>query len=108
MVAVTVQPYASGRGSLHAAFIFTFRLHQIVALENLKEMTQAVAEMQKAAADYPEIKSITSLYQGEVPQYEIKVDRERAKLYGLRLENIYSTLAAYMEIGRASCRERVF
>ena len=31
-----------------------------------------------------------------MPQYEIKVDRERAKLYGLRLENIYSTLAAYM------------
>lgn len=71
---------------------------QLLDINNLgpKEMTQAVAEMQKAAADYPEIKSITSLYQGEVPQYEIKVDRERAKLYGLRLENIYSTLAAYM------------
>lgn len=71
---------------------------QLLDINNLgpKEMAQAVAELQKAAADYPEIKDITSLYQGEVPQYDIKVDRDRAKMYGLRLESIYSTLASYM------------
>lgn len=71
---------------------------QLLDINNLgaKELAQAVAAMQKAAEDSPEIKSITSLYQGEVPQYEIKVDRDRAKLYGLRVENIYSALSAYM------------
>lgn len=71
---------------------------QLLDINNLgpKEMAQAVAELQKAADDYPEIKDITSLYQGEVPQYDIKVDRDRAKMYGLRLESIYSTLASYM------------
>lgn len=71
---------------------------QLLDINNLgpKEMAQAVAELQKAAAEYPEIKDITSLYQGEVPQYDIKVDRDRAKMYGLRLESIYSTLASYM------------
>lgn len=71
---------------------------QILDVNNLgsKEMAQAVAEMQRAAADYPELKEITSLYQAETPQYNVKIDRDRAKLYGLTLESIYSTLSSFM------------
>lgn len=71
---------------------------QLLDINNLgaKEMEQAIAEIERAAADYPELRSVTSLYQGEVPQYSIKIDRDKAKLYNLTLENIYAALSAYM------------
>ena len=71
---------------------------QLLDINNLgaKEIAQTVAEIQRAAAEYPELKQVTSLYQGEVPQYTVTIDRNRAKLYGLTLESIYSALSAYM------------
>lgn len=71
---------------------------QLLDINNLgpKEIAQTIDEIQRAAADYPELKQITSLYQGEVAQYAVKIDRNKAKLYGLTLENIYSALSAYM------------
>ncbi len=71
---------------------------QLLDINNLgpREIAAAVAEIQRAAADYPELKDITSLYQGEVPQYAVKIDRDKAKFYGLTLENIYASLSAFM------------
>ncbi len=71
---------------------------QILDINNLgaKEIAQTVEEIQRAAADYPELKEITSLYQGEVPQYAIKINRDRAKMHGLTMESIYSSLSAFM------------
>lgn len=71
---------------------------QILDINNLgtQELAKTVAEVQQAASKYPELKSITSLYQGEVPQYSIKVNRDRVKMYGLELSEVYATLAAYM------------
>lgn len=71
---------------------------QLLDINNLgaKEIAQTVAEIQKAAADYPELRQISSLYQGQVPQYQLKVDRDKVKLYGLTLEGVYSTLSTFM------------
>ena len=71
---------------------------QILDINNLgpKELAQAVTEIQDAVADYPEIERVTSLYQGEVPQYSIKIDRDRVKMHGLTLENVYAALSAFM------------
>lgn len=71
---------------------------QLLDINNLgaKEISQTIAEIQRAAADYPELRSITSLYQGEVPQYAVKIDRNKAKMFGLTMEGIYSALSAYM------------
>jgi len=71
---------------------------QILDVNNLgsKEMAQAVSEIQRAAAEYPELKEVTSLYQAANPQYNVKINRDRAKLYGLTLESIYSTLSSFM------------
>ncbi|MDE6196312.1 MAG: efflux RND transporter permease subunit, partial [Muribaculaceae bacterium] len=71
---------------------------QILDINNLgsKEIAQVIADMQRAAADYPELKQLTSLYQGEVPQYSVRIDRDKAKLYGLTMENIYTGLSAFM------------
>lgn len=59
-------------------------------------MSDAIARLQEAAKDNEAIRSLTSLYQGEVPQYSVEIDREKAKLQGLMIEDIYSTLSAYM------------
>lgn len=74
---------------------------QLLDINNLgpKELAQAIADIQKAAADYPELKQITSLYQGETPQYSVKIDRDKAKTYGLTLESIYSVLSSFMGSG---------
>ncbi|MDE5684154.1 MAG: efflux RND transporter permease subunit, partial [Muribaculaceae bacterium] len=71
---------------------------QILDINNLgpKELAQAVAEIQDAAADYPEIEKVTTLYQGEVPQYAVKIDRDRVKMHSLTLEDVYAALTAFM------------
>ncbi|MDE6416744.1 MAG: multidrug efflux RND transporter permease subunit [Duncaniella sp.] len=71
---------------------------QLLDINNLgtKEMEQAVAAIRDEAAKDPRIAQVTSLYQGGVPQYNIKIDRDKAKLYQLTLEDIYSTLSSFM------------
>ena len=62
---------------------------QLLDINNLgaEELQKAVDEIRKSAADYPELAQVTSLYQGEVPQYAV---------HGLTMENIYSTLSSFM------------
>ncbi len=71
---------------------------QILDINNLgpKEIKQAVQDLQAAVANTPEIKSITSMYEGEVPQYTVKIDRDKVKMQGLTLEGVYSALSSYM------------
>ncbi len=60
------------------------------------QMYDAVQSLvDKASAD-PRLASVTTLYEGQVPQYAVNIDRARAKLYGLTLNDINSTLSAYM------------
>lgn len=60
------------------------------------ELKKAVESLQEAIKDTPEIASITSLFQGTVPQYTLNIDRDRAKMQGLAMSDIFSTLSAYM------------
>ncbi|MBD5232794.1 MAG: multidrug efflux RND transporter permease subunit [Bacteroidales bacterium] len=71
---------------------------QLLDINNLgpTQLAQIVGEMQAEAAKYPELRQLTSLYQGGVPQYSIKIDRDKAKIYGLTLEDIYTELSSYM------------
>lgn len=59
-------------------------------------MRQALTDIQEAAKTDPSIASVTSLYEGSVPQYTLQIDRDRVKLRGLTLEDVYSTLSAFM------------
>lgn len=60
------------------------------------ELKKAIEAVQAAAAKDPKIAQVTSLFQGLVPQYRLNIDRDKAKLQGLTMESIYSTLGAYM------------
>ena len=61
-----------------------------------QQLKQAIDAISAEAEKDPRIKSVTSLFEGAVPQYAIKIDRDRAKMQGLTLESIYSTLSAFM------------
>ncbi len=71
---------------------------QILDINSLgvNALEDAIKRMQEDAKDDPRIAQLTTQFQGEVPQYAINVDRERAKMLGLNLEDIYSTLSQYM------------
>jgi hydrophobe/amphiphile efflux-1 (HAE1) family protein len=71
---------------------------QILDINNLgeKEMQQVIEEIQQAVSDYTELRSVTSLYEGVVPQYMVDIDRDKAEMEGLSLDDIYSALSAYM------------
>lgn len=71
---------------------------QILDINNLgaKEIKQALQSLQEAVANTPEIQEITSLYEGEVPQYAVKIDRDKVKMQGLTINDVYSTLSSYM------------
>ena len=61
-----------------------------------QEMLSAIASLRDAAAKDPRIASITTTYEGVVPQYHLNIDRDKVKMHGLVLENVYSALASYM------------
>ncbi len=71
---------------------------QLLDINNLgaKEMQQAIAEIRQAAHKDNRISSVSSLYEGEVPQYLLNIDRDKAEMQGLSIGNIFSTLSSYM------------
>ena len=60
------------------------------------QLKQALDAIKDEAEKDPRIASVTSLFEGTVPQYSINIDRNRAKIQGLTMESIYSTLSAFM------------
>ena len=47
------------------------------------QMSTVLDDIKREALNYPEIASITSLYEGEVPQYRLKMNRDKIQSMGL-------------------------
>lgn len=60
------------------------------------ETAKALDEVMARADKDPRIKQVTSLYQGTVPQYQINIDRDRIKLQGIMVEDVYNAMRAYL------------
>lgn len=71
---------------------------QLLDINNLgsNDLKVAVDQISEAARRDPRIASVTSLFEGSVPQYKINIDRDKVKMQGLTLESVFSTLAYYM------------
>lgn len=71
---------------------------QLLDINNLgpKELKQALTEIQQRALTDKRIAQVTSLYEGEVPQYTVNINRDKVKIQGLTLESVFSTLSSYM------------
>lgn len=59
-------------------------------------MAAAVNKIREAGSKNPDIASVTSLYQGGVPQYRLFFDRDKIKTQQLSVSDVFSTLSAYM------------
>lgn len=70
---------------------------QLLDINNLGsvEMMKAIKEIQLRAASDPRIASVTTMYQGETPQYKLVFNRDRAMMQGIDLSSIYATLSSY-------------
>ena len=60
------------------------------------EMMKAVKKIQEKGEKDLRFAHIRSLYQGNVPQYKVNVDRERIKLLGLDTDLVFQTLSNYV------------
>lgn len=71
---------------------------QLLDINNLgpQEMQKTIDDIIAAAEKNPSIAKVTSLYQGEVPQYAVSIDRDKVKMQGLTLESVNNALSAYM------------
>ena len=71
---------------------------QLLDINNLgsAELAKALDEVKTAAAKDNRIASVTTTYQGEVPQYQLVFDRNRAMMQGISIDDINSTLSAYL------------
>ena len=71
---------------------------QILDINNLgtEALADAISQMQDKLKDQPELAQITTQFQGLVPQYTVEIDRDRAKMLDLTLEDVYSTLSQFM------------
>lgn len=71
---------------------------QLLDINNLGavEMEKAITAIKEAASRDKRISSVTSMYEGEVPQYKLIVDRDRVAQSGLNLDDVFSTISAYL------------
>ncbi len=60
------------------------------------QMAKAIDLIKDAAEKDPRIEQVTSMYQAGVPQYNLKIDRDRVDMLGLNISDVYSVLSAYM------------
>lgn len=71
---------------------------QILDINNTgaTEMQKVVQAMQEEAAKDKRLASITSVFEGTVPQYQVNIDRDRVKMAGLTMEDVNNTMSMFM------------
>ena len=60
------------------------------------EMRHAIETLQATYRSKPQLLSLSSMYQANVPQYNLEIDRDKVQLLGLQLNQVFSTLSYYM------------
>lgn len=60
------------------------------------EMQHAIETLQETYHTKPQLLSLSSMYQANVPQYRLNIDRDKVQLLGLQLSDVFSTLSYYM------------
>ncbi|MDE5870804.1 MAG: efflux RND transporter permease subunit, partial [Muribaculaceae bacterium] len=60
------------------------------------ETLKAIDALREAVDKDPRFKSLTTMYQGVVPQYQLDIDRDKANSQGLEMSDIFTALSGYM------------
>ena len=71
---------------------------QLLDINNLGagELKKTVDAMIAAGSKDPRLASVQSLYTGEVPQMRLSIDRDKLKMAGVAISDVYSTLSMFM------------
>lgn len=64
--------------------------------EGASELQKTISDIELSAAKNPNMASVTSLYQGNIPQYQLNIDRSKLEMQGLDLSSVYNTLSYYL------------
>lgn len=64
--------------------------------EGANEMQKAIQEIILQSEKDKNIASVTSLYEGNIPQYQLNIDRNKLEMQGLSLSSVYNTLNYYL------------
>lgn len=64
--------------------------------EGASELQKAISDIESSAAKNLNMASVTSLYQGNIPQYQLNIDRSKLEMQGLDLSSVYNTLSYYL------------
>lgn len=60
------------------------------------ELENAVDALLVATSGVPQLASMNSAFQGNSPQYFLNIDRDKAKMQGLKIDDIFTTLSLYL------------
>lgn len=60
------------------------------------EMQRAIETLEASFRTKPQLLSLSCMYQANVPQYLLNIDRDKVQLLGLQLNEVFSTLSYYM------------
>lgn len=60
------------------------------------EMQHAVETLLGSYHSKPELLNLSSMYQANVPQFRLNIDRDKVQMLGLQLNEVFSTLSYYM------------
>lgn len=84
-------PAIPGLGMTSGLSMQLLDINNLGASEMMKALQSVIAEARKD----DRIASVTTMYQGTVPQYTLQFNRDRIMLQGITLDEVYSTLSAY-------------
>lgn len=60
------------------------------------ELQRAIETLEASYRTKPQLLSLSCMYQANVPQYLLNIDRDKVQLFGLQLNEVFSTLSYYM------------
>ena len=64
--------------------------------EGAGEMEKAIIDIQEQANKDTRIASVTSMYQGNIPQYQLNIDRNKLEMQGLNISSVYNSLNYFL------------
>ncbi len=75
---------------------FNFQIEQRNTSDDVHEFENVVNKFVGAANKNPAVSRAISYYSAHTPSYDLTVDREKCKKMGVNIQNVFSTIQAYM------------
>ena len=75
---------------------FSFELEQHESTDDIKQFEKTVQAFVAAANKRPELSRVFSFFSAHTPGYQVNVDREKCKMLGLSIADVYSTMQTFL------------